>query len=575
MSATGSRRSHSLRIGLVVALVFGAWEMLFADFMADDLMQLSIVEGLSPAAAWTGWLDLYTIADGNPAHVLAMKNAGLFPWFFEPGFEMRFLRPLSSALLWLDHAAFGLHPSGYRMHGVLWSLALVAAVGCVLRRALPGRASGIAVLIFVLSGIQAIFCWTAARHVVIAAALGFAGFAAHLRWREQAWRPGALLSVLALLLSLAASEVGIAVATYLLAYELLGSPDKVANRLRGAAPTLLVIVAYLVLWHGLAHRASAGTGYLDPLHDPWLFLSELPARLAVLLGGVVLGGGADLWVLRPDLRAAMAALGALISVVFAGLLTLCWRGLATEERRQVNWLTFATVASAVPFSGTPIGSRCLLVPFAGGSALLAVVLVHWWDSWRQRIGFAYRSLGAACLLLAVIHLGLAPLTRLGLPVLLQRGMAERAATAVRDAELDPLTLSTKTVIVLVAPDLVIGLHSGFYRVLHRLPQPAAWHVLSWAPGAHHFTRTTADTLEASVDSGALNSSSLGVETVITTRAMAATVLATDGHGPSRVRFQLRQSLDDASVVLLSWENGRLRRIAPPPIGTELILTAGT
>src|SRR5262245_8223149 len=122
---------HAVRFPLVLAIVFGAWEICFAAFMADDLLQLAILEGKSPSAAWTGPFDLYTISDGNPAHVLAMKDAGIFPWSFDPAFEMGFSRPLSSALLALDHALFGLHPGGYRLHGVLWSALLVVAAGMI------------------------------------------------------------------------------------------------------------------------------------------------------------------------------------------------------------------------------------------------------------------------------------------------------------------------------------------------------------------------------------------------------------------------------------------------------------
>jgi hypothetical protein len=561
---------HPLRVALALAIGFGAWEIVFASFMADDLMQLCILEGRSPAAAWTGWLELYTLY-GDPAHVLAMKDAGLFPWFFEPSFEMAFLRPFSSALLWLDHAAFGLHPAGYRLHGVLWSIGLVAAVGSVLRRALPGRNGTIALLIFVLSGIQAFFCWTAARHVVIAAALGFTGLAAHLQWREHAWRPGAVLSVLALALALAASEAGVAVAAYVLAYELIGASDRVRDRLGAVAPSLVVLGVYLLVWHGLGHGASSGTGYIDPVHDPARFLFELPGRLAVLLGGVVLGGSADLWVLRPDLRPALSAVGGGVSFAFAGLLALAWPDRPATERRALRWLAVGALASALPFAGTPIGSRCLLVPFVGGSALVGVILERWWTVWRQRHGVGYRVRGAGCVSLAVIHLGLAPLGRLALPAFLQRGMAERAAAAVREAELNPSALSGQTVIVLVAPDLVVGLHGAFYRLLYRLPMPAAWHVLSWAPGTHRFVRTGPDTLEMEVERGGISSPSLGVGTVIALREMEATVLAVGNLGPSQVRFRFTQPLDDPSLTLLTWEDGRLRRVEPPPIGATLVL----
>ncbi len=562
-----------LGFALVLAAVFGAWEILFADFMADDLLQIGILEGVSPAAAWTGALDLYTISDGNPTHVRAMKDAGIFPWFVDPTFEMRFLRPLSSALLVVDHALFGLRPAGYRLHGVLWSLVLVTAVGLMLRRALSGRVGTIALFVFVLSGIHATFCWTAARHIVIAAALGFAGLAAHLRWREDGWFPGAVLSVVALVLSLAASEVGVAVAIYLLAYEGVGSLGAPASRLRAAVPALAALGAYVFTWQLLGHGVSANSGYLDPVRDTAGFLRELPGRLAVLTGGVVMDGGADLWVLRPGLRPALVAAGAVATLGFAGLLCAAWGEATAGERRALRWLGVAAVVSAVPFTGTPIGSRCLLVPFVGGAALVGVVVNCWWTTWRHRCGLRYRALGAASVALAILHLGLGPIARLTIPVLLKRTLAERVAAVVRDTEVDPATLPTQTAVVLVAPDFVVGLHSTPYRLLHRLPIPAAWRVLSWAPGTHRFVRAGADTLEMQVEGGEIASATLVPDTVITLRGMEVTVLAADERGSSRVRIQFDRSLDEPSLVLLAWSNGRLRRIAPPPLGETIVVSS--
>jgi hypothetical protein len=559
--------TRPLASALVLAAAFGAWEMLFADFMGDDLMQLSVLEGVSPAAAWTGPLDLYTISDGVPAHVLAMQDAGLFPWAADPAFEMAFFRPLSSGLLALDHALFGLHPAGYRLHGALWSLALVAGAGWVLRRALHGRAAAIAVLVFVLSAVHGMFCWTAARHVVIAAALGFGALAAHLRWREDGWRPGVALSLAGLALSLAASEVGVAVAVYLLAYEAFGAQGTTRARLRAAAPTLGLVAVYVLAWHALGHGASAGTDYVDPIREPGAFLFELPARLAVLAGGVVMGGGGiDLWVLRRDLRGPLVLAGALVTAGFAAVLRVAWRETAVAQRRGAGWLGVAAVVSAVPFAGTPIGARCLLVPLVGGAALIAVVIDRWWTARRRQGAHHGRVFGVASALIAVVHLALAPLGRLLTPIILQQGMAERAAAAVRNAELDASTLPRQTVVVLVAPDLVVGLHAAFHRLLHRLPMPAAWRVVSWAPGPHRFVRTGLDTLEMEVDGSAFRSAMLRPGTVVTLSDMEVTVLAPRDEGATRVRIRLDRPLDDPSLTLLAWRDGRLRRVEAPPLG---------
>src|SRR6185503_13737152 len=165
------------------------------------------------------------------------------------------------------------------------------------------------------------------------------------------------------------------------------------------------------------------------------------------------------------------------------------------EQRAIRWLGAATVVSAVLFVGTPIGARCLLVPLVGGAALIAVVIARWWTVWRLESVRRRRVLGVACAGLAVIHLGFAPIGRLAGPVLLRHVMTTRAAAAIPDAELDPATLANQTVVVLVAPDLVVGMHAAFHQLLYRLPMPARWRVLSWAPARHRFVRTGSDTLQ--------------------------------------------------------------------------------
>src|SRR5438477_1997829 len=98
-----------LLAAVLVAALYGLASLPFAAFMADDLMQLVVLERVTPCP-WLGPLDLYTISDGVPEHVHAMQDAGALPWFFPADFKMAFLRPLSSALLALDHAVWGLRP---------------------------------------------------------------------------------------------------------------------------------------------------------------------------------------------------------------------------------------------------------------------------------------------------------------------------------------------------------------------------------------------------------------------------------------------------------------------------------
>jgi hypothetical protein len=143
------------------------------------------------------------------------------------------------------------------------------------------------------------------------------------------------------------------------------------------------------------------------------------------------------------------------------------------------------------------------------------------------------------------------------------------ANALDTADLDPGAFPTQTVVVLAAPDIVIGFHAAFFRVLHRLPMPAMWRVLSWSPGTHRFVRTGVDTLELDVSSVGLDDARLGTGSSVSLRGLEATVLSSERGGQTRVRFQFDRSLDDPSVTLLGRRDDHLERVAVPRIGETL------
>lgn len=555
---------------MLIAALMGLFSLPFASFMADDFIQLGFLERVLPGT-WSGPLSLYTISDGILEHVQVMKDAGAFPWFFGPTFKMVFFRPLSSALLALDHALFGLHPAGYRVHTLLWFLLLVAGLGTLFRRVLAGPLGTLALLIFTISGIHGILCWTAARHIVIAAAIGVLSLLCHVRWRQEGWRPGRVLSIGGFALSLTAGEAAVGVIAYLFAYEAFGAPGNWKNRLRACVPVLGLIACYLLLYRTLGFGASGGSGYINPLVEPLVFLVRLPGRLLVLAGAAIFGGSADLWVLRPAMRTGMIIGGAVFVLLLTAILRTVWPIASAQERKAVRWLVFGALASAVPFAGTPIGSRCLIVPFIGGAAALALVIHRWWTFIRRRPGAKYRLVGAGCAFLALLHLVIAPIQQVSFSVLLHKMMHGHLVSAMKKADLDPERIGRQSVIVLKAPDLAVGFHSYYYRKLYQLPMPASWRVLSWAPCGHRFRRTAGDTLEMELTDGRLEAPQLTKGAIIQLNGMRATVLGTDRIGVNRVEFRFNGVLDDPSFCFLAWREGRLQRVDLPPVGEALLL----
>jgi hypothetical protein len=572
-------------LAALLAVAFGLWELPFASFMADDFMQLAVLEGVAPVS-WIGPFNLYSLSDGDPQHIQLLKDAGAMPWFFDPGFKMTFFRPLSSALLVLDHYLFGLHPTGYHAHVVLWFLVLVMCLGKLYGRVwraavVPGEAAAstnptatLAALIFTMSSVQGMFCWTAARHIVIAAALGLLALLSHIRWREDGWRPGRGLSVAGFALSLCASEAALGMIAYVLAYEALGAPGNARRRLRASLPVVGMLVAYFLMYRLLGLGTSAGSEYLDPLRDPYTYIIQLPGRLVFIIGAMLLGNDADLWVVRPDFRPAMILTAGVMTLLGGVLLRAVWPTCSATERRNTPWLIAGSALAAIPFAGSPIGARCILIPWIGGAVVIALVLNHWWTTLRLRPGLSNRLLGALCWGLATIHLVLAPVGRLAAPFVFRQMMFRNLAYAMEDPSLSSERLAGRTLVIPNAPAFPIGLHALPFRQLYRLPMPAAWRVLSWAHCAHRFRRTAADAMEMELVDGEMNAPHLFKGEVIEVAGMQATVAELSRHGPTRVRFRFDRSLDDPQFVFLVWRDGRLQPIAPPAIGATLDVLPG-
>src|SRR5215831_5876 len=145
-----TRRTQLALVLLGVALVLPS---LRAGFFADDYLQIAQLEGWS--ANPVSPLDLYSFVPRDRARRAELIDRGA-PYFAAPELKLRFLRPLSSALMALDHALFGRRPLPYHVHTLLWYAALLALVGALYRRAAPRSLAMLAFLIFCLDDAHAL-----------------------------------------------------------------------------------------------------------------------------------------------------------------------------------------------------------------------------------------------------------------------------------------------------------------------------------------------------------------------------------------------------------------------------------
>jgi hypothetical protein len=565
-------------------------------FMGDDYLQIAQLEGWSvnPASP----LDLYAFTPRDPAVMERLRQDGLVPYFAAPGLKLAFFRPLSSALLWLDHSLFGRWAVPYHVHTLLWYAGLLVAAAALLRRTLSPGLATLGLLVFCLDdGHSMAAGWIAARNATVACTLVFLALLAHIRWRTEGWRAGALLSPLAAALGLAAGEMALGALAYLVAWELV---QRRAGRARALAPTLILIAVYLVV-HRLTGSGARDSGqYLDPFGDPLRFAWALPERALLLVGNLLLGAPIDFVQLDARLRLPLLGVGAGAVLGLALWLPRALRRMTAEEARGVRWLAWG--AAGALLAGTPalLGERVLLAASLGGAAVVAALLRDAWRLWRARRARVTATIAIA--LLGLPHLALGVVTLPAKTIFVVGLLGESSRKLAREAEISAPVPARAVVIALedlsaIHLPAVRAFEQGleperlrrFWRDRERgvlpLPDRMGYQgstVLSLATTGHNLRRTAGDAFQLSTPGGTLldgpwasclrhPSLALPRGTVISLRYMTATVLDDRGGVPTRVELRFDRPLEDPSLIFLVFSEGRLRRFTFPPMGQEITL----
>jgi hypothetical protein len=602
------RRAH---LGLVLLGLCLVLPSLRAGFFADDYMQIAQLEGWS--ANPVGPLDLYSFVPRDRTRMATLLDRGA-PYFAAPDLELRFLRPLSSGLMALDHALFGRRPLPYHLHTLLWYVALLALVGALYRRAAPRSLWPLAFLIFCLDdghGLSVTFI--AARNAVVSCVLVWLGLGAHLRWRIHGWRPGAVLAPLLGALGLAAGEMGLAALAYVGAWEIC---ERRPGWRRALAPTVLLVAGYLLLYRLVGAGAHGSGAYLDPFGDPLGFLVELPARLPLLFSNLVLRTPVDFAFLDERLRGVLAAVGVGAAVVVALWLPRALRRLPPKDAAQVRWLGLGSAGALIVASPGLIGDRLLFAAGLGGAVVVACLLRDAWQLFRSGGNDGPHSGQARAQSTrqrrARLLAGLA-LVSLGLPNLVIAAFALPAKTAffarafegyrrvAREAE---IASPVPARVVVVALDDLFALQLLAARAFDQGRTPEELRpiargeggmlggpdrlgelgggILSMAAASHRLRRTAPDTLELSTPDGTLldgpwpsvfRSRSLPLPrgAVVRTSYMTVTVLDDRAGLPTRASFKFTRPLEDPSLVFLVFRDGGLRRLTVPAVGAVLEL----
>lgn len=547
---------------------------LWSGFVISDLGPLPVLERWYPEV-------------GAPFNVYAsFFDLPGFPWWIGPETQMRFYRPLSSALLHLDHRLFAHRPLGYHVHSLLWLGGFLALSGVLYSR-LPRGVGTVALAIVAFDEAHIVSSgWICGRHAVVAVVLSLLGLLAHLRWREQGWWPGLPLSLAGLAGGLLAGETALSVIAFVVCWELFafrpesGRPA-LGQRLVGLLPVGLLAAGYLLLYRAMGYGASGMGYYLNPGGDPIRLLSGLAVRIPPLLAAGLLNLPAFLWDLLPDYRWLQILFGIAAVPAVAALAWRWRRELEPSVARELRWLIPGSLAALIPAAFAPPSERQMLVPILGLAVVLAFLLCTGWRRWRSRDRQRSQRLpaGLLVLLLAVAHFG-GPIAVRVFGFTVVPSWTSFYAEMADQLPFDSARGDRQQMIAVNTPgDLTY--FAQYVDLVRDGPRFAGrWHVLSAAPHDLRLERTAGRTLELEVVGGQL----LGTDEeraflppgrrwvageVIETALFRVEVLAADDLGPTRIAFHFRRDLEDPDLTFVIWHEDRFEEISPPAMGESL------
>jgi len=584
ISWLGGRRAPAVVV--LVGLVLAS-PALTAGFAADDHLHRVIARSDPGIAGLESRpLDLFVFASGDPADTLALRDAGVYPWWVDPSLRLAFLRPVSSSTHAIDHALWPDSARAQLGHNLVWlGLALVVVWGFY-RRFVPAR--WIAVLALLLYAIDdargPVVGWIANRNGLIALVLAVPALLAHDRWRRHGWTAGRWAGPLLFALALGAGEASLAIVAYLGAHALWLDRGGWRERAVALAPYAVIVVAWRALYVHLGYGVEGSGIYLDPGADPAGFVAAASVRLPALLLGQLGLPWSDFASLYP-----VMGTGVVVTMLVVALVALAAIGLAAARllRRDPVSRFFATgmVLAAVPVASTFPADR--LLGFIGLGAmglvaqLLAAAVRH-----RELLGDGRARRAAALTVvagLALVHLVLSP------PFLVLRARSMVAVGRVLDRADAGVPSSPdiagRTVIIAAAPSDALAGYLPIMRQSRGVPRPAHLYWLATAVTAVSFERVDERTLRVTPDQGFLRHEvdqmvrsprarrfAIGDRVALSGLTLEVETITSDGR-PASVLARFDRPLEDPALVWLRWERNTYVPYAPPAVGTRETLPA--
>jgi hypothetical protein len=595
-SVQAAARSNERSVVFWAVLAAGVISIpcLFAGFSGDDLVQRLVLEGRVAGYALSP-LQLY---DFTPPSFPAEKliDGGMFPWFASPELSLRFLRPVSSASLWLDHLLFGRNAVLSHLQSWLWVVLLAATGASLYQRWFTRGAALASALVFALSTVHGTpTAWLASRHTLLEAVFALLALSAWVRFREEGRAPFAWLAPAFLSAGLLSSESGLVGVLLLAAYEL--GTRGLRRGLAGVAGFALLGLVYLVAYVALGYGPKGSSFYVSPFAAPLDYIAialySVPALCVELLLGIPSALASFVPAARvPFILAALAAAAALAScsMIFRARLT-------PLARRSLGWLAAWTFVGLFALVGAPVTGRVLPLPAFGAAAIVGNVIWLVGSGLRKPSSSTASSASpavfsaavpasrwwwAALVPLVALHFGLSPLLRIGWAFQF-RQMADDQRRLAEHADVGSCATGGSAYL-LTGADPALALYAPAALSFYTPSKAGAerWRVLAMVPQRLELGRPAPSVLTLEVldpprrdnpferlyrpaDDPLLTGDSVALAdlTVRVEQAEAGVF--------QRASFEFRNDLDAPGSCLLVWRGGRLATLPPPGVGESVTL----
>jgi hypothetical protein len=565
---------HSILISLFISAIIILPTIPSNDFFLDDYWQLEKAAGLR--TEWNNCsFDLYCFFDGTSEAYNNAQNQ-ILAWYVNPDFKMMFFRPVSSMLSIIDYRLFGFNPTGYHIHLFLWYMVLLIALGFFLRRFFSDSISFLSLLLFTISISHLMpVLWIAARHYIVSAAFGFFALLAHVKWREEKWLPGFIISIIGFALTLFSSEYGLGIFAFLLCYEVFVNKENLKRKIFHISPALLVCAVWLIFYFSQGYGVNESQSYLNPLSDLQSFIPRIPKYILSMMGVLFFSIPATMVKAIPNGFVIFSVIGLFTAAILFKIYLL-----SPDAKASMLWIGLASILSYIPSILGNFAARSMLFSSIGISIFIAILIQYGltatFKNQKRRISCVFTRI--LCFFIIILHGILGPLQWYKATNFMNT-LQGKIDSLVNNIDFATDDIQDKNVFFINSPMPYFFSLYAMGSIIYNLEDvPKGIKLLSFSEFSYHLKMISEDTFEIEYNDGQLYESGMGPSSIFRGKKplkigdilkvpnIVITILSINEIGPTKIQFKFDQALNSSEYIFMIWKDGEFIPLLFPDIG---------